>query len=104
MSTKLPQDDDEPNRDWETEGGATMADPTVVAIGEPVTAPHDLAQIATGLELEIAKARDEGYRKGFADGQVDAVGAVALTCDEGGLTKEETDNFLLKAEGKLTRL
>lgn len=105
MSTKPPLlDDDDPNLDWESEGGATLADPTAFAFAEPVTAPHDLAPIATGLELEIAKARDDGYRKGFADGQADAVGAVALTCDEGGLTKDETDNFLLRAEGKLTRI
>lgn len=99
-----PLGDDDPNNDWEAEGGATLADPTVVAVSEPVTAPHDLAPMASGLELEIAKARDEGYKKGFADGQVDAVGAFALTCDEGGLTKDETDNFLLRAEGKLTRI
>jgi hypothetical protein len=102
LESKPP--DDDPNTDWETEGGATIADPTVVATAEPVTAPHDLTTVAAGLELEIARGRDEGYRKGFADGQADAVGAFALTFDEKGLTRDQTRNILLAAEGKLTRI
>ena len=103
MPTKPPQDEDD-NNDWETEGGATVANPTLVAIGDPVTAPHDLAPVAEGIELEIAKSRDAGYRKGFADGQTDAVSAFVLTFQEGGLSDDENRNILLKAEGKLTRL
>lgn len=105
MSKKPPPlPDEDENTDWESEGGRTLADPTVVAIGEPVTAPHDLAPVAAGLELEIAKARDAGYRKGFTDGQADAAGAFALTFTEEGLTADETKNILLRVEGKLTRL
>jgi hypothetical protein len=97
-----PEDED-PNHDWD-ENGATKADATAVAIGDPITAPHDTAELAAGLELELAKARDAGYRKGFADGQADCAGAFALTFTEAGLDAEEANRILLRVEGKLTRI
>ena len=104
MSMKSPLPDEDQNLDWETEGGATIPDRTAVRVGEPVTAPHDVAPLATGLEMELAKARDAGYRKGFIDGQVDAVSAFALTFVEGGLDDAETKNVLQTAAGRLTRI
>ena len=110
MSTKPPPLPDE-NHDWEEHAKTTLDEAVIVeavplAAREPVTAPHDVAPLAAGLELEIAKARDEGYRKGFAagterqakavyeEGQKDIMDSARNVMLSKGLTNDETTNLL----------
>lgn len=95
-------DRSDPALEWDPETARTSLNATVVAASEPVTAPHDLRQLAVG--IEIATARDEACRNCYGEGQRDAVGAFALTFRENGLDEEEIKNILLRVEGKLTRL
>ena len=80
MSTKPPPlPDEELNTDWESEGGRTLADPTMVAIGDPVTAPHDVATLAAGLRTRTSPRLATGATgRASPTGRLIAAGALSL--------------------------
>lgn len=91
-------DDDDPSKDW-GEADPTTLDRTVVATTDPITAPHDLRPLA--VEAEASRARDDGYRKGFAEGQADAIAALRSVLLGRGLSNEEAAHIVLAVRQQL---
>jgi hypothetical protein len=103
MSTKLPPNDNDPNVDWETEGGATIADAAPILELDPDTAPHRVDKLP-GYEVGLRVGREQKARACYEEGQEDIFGALRLVLIERGLTKDEAAHLLLLVRGRSTSL
>jgi hypothetical protein len=102
-STELPPNDNDPNVDWEVEGGATIVDAAPVTELDPETAPHRLDRLP-GYEIGLRAGREQKARACYEEGQEDIFGALRSVLIERGLTNDEAAHLLLLVRGRSTPL
>jgi hypothetical protein len=103
MSTELPPKDNDPNVDWEVEGGATIVDAALVLELDPDTAPHRLEKLP-GYEIGLRAGREQKARACYEEGQEDIFGALRSVLIERGLTNDEAAHLVLLVRGRSTLL
>jgi len=102
-STKVPPNDNDPNVDWEVEGGATIADAAPIIELDPDTAPHRLDKLP-GYEIGLRAGREQNARACYEEGQEDIFGALRSVLIERGLTNDEAAHLVLLVRGRSTPL
>jgi hypothetical protein len=97
-------ENDDPAAEW-GDGAKTELNATVVAEArDPITAPHDLAALASSPEALSERALDKRFAATYAEGQEDALGSLRNVLLSKGLTNEETAHIVLAVRLGLTKL